>query len=165
VAGWGGFHSGAGFTPYAVPVPVVPGVTGQQASTASAALTAAGLTSSQTPVTSCPPSSFGQVISQNPASGTQAVFGQAVTLTVCAAKVSVPDVTGLDDASARSAITSAGLRVGTVTLTPNCTIAKGTVLSQNPAGGTQVTFGSSVSLNEATRSGSTAQATPHFCTK
>jgi beta-lactam-binding protein with PASTA domain len=74
-------------------------------------------------------------------------------------------VTGEDDASARADITSAGLHVGTVTLTANCTVPRGTVLSQNPDGGTQVRFGSSVNLNEATRSGSTAQAAPHFCTK
>jgi hypothetical protein len=165
VAGWGGFNVGQGSVPFAVPVPLVPDVTGQQASAASTALTAAGLTSTQSQTTSCPPSSFGQVVSQNPAAGQQEPFGQEVALTVCAALVTVPDVTGEDDASARADITSAGLRVGTVTLTANCTVPRGTVLSQNPGGGTQVRFGSSVNLNEATRSGSTAQAAPHFCTK
>ena len=166
VAGWGGFNIGQGSIPFAVPVPVVPAVTGQQANAAGSALTAAGLTSTQTQTTSCAPSNFGKVVSQNPAAGVQEPFGQAVTLTVCAALVTVPDVTGEDDASARSDITSAGLHVGTVTLKVNCTIPRGQVLSQSPAGGAHVTFGSSVNLTEATRSGSTAQkATPHFCTQ
>jgi len=97
-------------------------------------------------------------------------LGQTVTLTVCGAvvitpTVTVPNVTGQNDTSARNAITSAGLTVGSITLTVSCTIARGTVLSQSPAGGTHVPFGSAVSLTEATRSGSAVhQVAPHFCT-
>jgi len=112
-----------------------------------------------------PASLFGQVVNQSPLPGKQEPFGQTVTLTVCAGLITVPDVTD-DDASARNAITSAGLRVGTVTLTPDCTNPRGTVLSQDPNGGTQVRFGSSVSLNEATRSGrATHQIARRFCTQ
>jgi len=166
VSGFAGFLEHQPLTPLAVPVPVVPDVTGQQSSAANSNLTAAGLTGTQNQTTSCPPSLFGQVVNQNPLPGEQEPFGQAVTLTVCAALVTVPDVTGDDDASARNAITSAGLRVGTVTLTPDCTNPRGTVLSQDPDGGTQVRSGSSVSLNEATRSGrATHQIAPRFCTQ
>jgi len=165
VAGWGGLH-GSGPTPFAMPVPVVPDVTGQQAGAASSTVTAAGLTGTQIQTTGCPPSAFGEVVNQNPFPGHLLTLGQAVTLTVCAALVTVPDVTGDDDASARNAITSAGLRVGTVTLTPDCTNPRGTVLSQSPDGGTKVQSGSSVSLNEATRSGrATHQIAPRFCTQ
>jgi hypothetical protein len=166
VSGFAGFREQEPLTPLAVPVPVVPDVTGQQSSAANSNLTAFGLTGTQNQTTSCPPSVFGQVVNQNPLPGEQEPFGQAVTLTVCAAKVTVSALVGLSDSSARNAITSAGLRVGTVTLTPECTHPRGTVLSQNPDSGTQVLFGSSVSLNEATRSGSVSQqVVPHFCTQ
>ena len=150
---------------------MVPDVTGQQASAASSALTAAGLTSIRNGVTNCSASLSGQVLSTDPAAGQQASFGQAVTLTVCSTTVinptvTVPDVTGEDDATARSDITSAGLTVGTITLKADCTIPRGQVISQSPAGGTTAPFGSSVSFTEATRSGRAVhQITPHFCTQ
>lgn len=170
IVGWGGFHIHQ-TGPFAVPVPVVPDVTGQQASAASTALAAAGLTSTQNNVTNCSTSLSGQVLSTDPAAGQQAPFGQLVTLTVCSTTVitptvTVPDVTGEDDASARSDITSAGLTVGTVTLKADCTVPRGQVISQSPAGGTSAPFGSSVNLTEATRSGRAVhQITPHFCTQ
>jgi len=166
VSGFAGFLEHQPLTPLAVPVPVVPEVLGELASAANSNLTAAGLTGTQIQTTGCPPSAFGEVVNQNPFPGHLLTLGQAVTLTVCAALVTVPDVTGDDDASARNAITSAGLRVGTVTLTPDCTNPRGTVLSQSPDGGTKVQSGSSVSLNEATRSGrATHQIAPRFCTQ
>lgn len=89
-----------------------------------------------------------------------------MTLTVCGTTTTVPDVTGEDDATARSDITSAGLTVGTITLKVDCTIPRGQVISQTPAGGTTASFGARVSLTEATRSGSVQkQITPHFCTQ
>jgi hypothetical protein len=172
VSGYAGFHSSGGLSPFAVPVPVVPDVAGDTVSAATSALTAAGLTVSgtQNTVTNCAPSIVSKVASTDPAAGQQAPFGQAVTLTVCSTTVinptvTVPDVTGEDDASARSDITSAGLHVGTITLKVSCTIPRGQVISQSPAGGTTAPFGASVSLTEATRSGGTAQIAPHACTQ
>jgi hypothetical protein len=173
VSGVSGLDTNGQFIPFAVPVPVVPDVSGDTISTATAALTAAGLTVSgtQNTTTNCTPSATGNdVVGTDPAAGQQASAGQAVTLTICSVTVinptvTVPDVTGEDDASARSDITSAGLHVGTVTLKVNCTIPRGTVLSQSPAGGTTAAFGSNVNLTEATRSGSAVhQVVPHFCT-
>jgi cytochrome c5 len=175
ISGASGPDANGRFIPFAVPVPVVPDVSGDTVSAATSALTAAGLTvsSTQNTTTNCSPSISSQidVVSTDPATGQQASFGQAVTLTVCRVTVinptvTVPDVTGEDDASARADITSAGLHAGTITLKVNCTIPRGTVLSQTPAGGTTAPFGSSVSLTEATRSGSAVhQITPHFCTQ
>jgi hypothetical protein len=166
VSGFAGFLEQQPLTPLAVPVPVVPDVTGQQSSAANSNLTASGLTSTKNQTTSCPPTLFGQVVNQNPLPGKQEPFGQAVALTVCATLLTVPDVTGEDDATARSDLTAAGLHAGTITLKVSCTIPRGQVISQNPAGGASAPFGSSVSLTEATRSGSTAQqAAPHFCTQ
>ena len=58
----------------------------------------------------------------------------------------VPDVVGMTQSAAVSAITSAGLAVGTVTHDYSDTIPAGSVISQNPAGGVSVPFGSAVDL-------------------
>src|SRR2546430_834581 len=49
-------------------------------------------------------------------------------------------------AAATSAITGAGLTVGTVTMQSSSTVAAGTVISESPAAGTSVAKGSAVSL-------------------
>ena len=60
--------------------------------------------------------------------------------------VSVPDVVGLTQAAATSAITGAGLVVGTVTTASSSTVPSGRVVSQTPAAGTSVANGSAVNL-------------------
>jgi hypothetical protein len=63
-----------------------------------------------------------------------------------AAQVSVPNVVNTTQAAATTAITGAGLALGTITNTASSTVAKGSVISQNPAAGVSVSTGSSVSL-------------------
>jgi uncharacterized repeat protein (TIGR03803 family) len=60
--------------------------------------------------------------------------------------VSVPNVVGQTQAAAATAITGAGLIVGTVTTESSNTVASGTVISQSPAGGASVASGSAVNL-------------------
>jgi hypothetical protein len=60
--------------------------------------------------------------------------------------VSVPNVVGQSQANAQSAITAAGLTVGTVTEAYSETVAAGVVISQNPAAGTEALPGTAVSL-------------------
>jgi beta-lactam-binding protein with PASTA domain/CubicO group peptidase (beta-lactamase class C family) len=60
--------------------------------------------------------------------------------------VVVPDVVGLDQATAEAAIVAAGLVVGTVTTSTSDTVPVGSVVSQNPLGGASVAPGSSVDL-------------------
>jgi len=174
VSGISDIDTTGNFAPFAVPVPVVPDVAGDTVDAATSALTAAGLTvsSTQNTTTNCTPSVTGHnVVGSDPAAGQQAPFGQAVTLTVCGAvvitpTVTVPNVVGLSDGSARSAITSAGLRVGSVSLRFNCSIPVGTVLGQNPGSGAQAPLGSSVNLTEDTHQGSSSAAIhPSFCTQ
>ncbi|MGH8549812.1 MAG: PASTA domain-containing protein [Methylococcales bacterium] len=62
------------------------------------------------------------------------------------APVSVPDVVGQTQAAAQTAITSAGLTVGTVTQQASNTVPSGSVIRQNPAAGTSVAAGSAVNL-------------------
>ena len=60
--------------------------------------------------------------------------------------VQVPDVTGQARAAAESAITGAGLTVGTVTQQWSDAVSTGNVISTDPVGGTQVHPGSAVNL-------------------
>lgn len=60
--------------------------------------------------------------------------------------VVVPNVTGLDQAAAESAITAAGLAIGTVSFQSDSSIPDGAVVSQNPAANTTLPSGSSVDL-------------------
>ena len=70
----------------------------------------------------------GSVISQSPAAGTQVNTGSAVSLVVSSGlpQVAVPSVVGLTQAAATTAITGAGLTVGTVTprRAPRCPRAR-----------------------------------------
>jgi hypothetical protein len=75
----------------------------------------------------------------NSASGTH-------TVTVTAAQVTVPNVVGLTQAAATSAITAAGLTLGTVTTVSSATVAAGSVISQNPPAGNSAASGSAVNL-------------------
>ena len=63
-----------------------------------------------------------------------------------AAQINVPNVVGDTQAVATTAITGAGLTVGTVTRGSSATVASGNVISETPAAGTSAASGSSVAL-------------------
>jgi eukaryotic-like serine/threonine-protein kinase len=90
----------------------------------------------------------GTVIGQNPGPGTQVDRGSAVSFTISAgpATVAVPDVLCLDKASARSEVVGAGLEYqeGSKTFSEECDGAAGVVIEQNPAPGTEVAPGQTV---------------------
>jgi beta-lactam-binding protein with PASTA domain len=135
---------------------VVPSVVGQTQAAAQAAIVNAGLvvgTVVTQPSTSVP---AGIVISQVPASCTSVAPGSSVVLTVSSGAVltAVPNVVGQIQGAATSAITGAGLTVGTITTMASATVPAGSVISQDPMAGTSVPAGSSVSL--VVSSGSTA---------
>jgi len=60
--------------------------------------------------------------------------------------VAVPNVVTLTQAAATTAIATAGLTVGAVTTAASTTMPVGSVISQNPAAGTQVAGGSAVAF-------------------
>src|SRR5262245_41182453 len=62
------------------------------------------------------------------------------------AKVAGPNVEGLTQDAATTAITGAKLKVGTVTQRTSNTVATGNVISQDPASGSSVAEGSPVNL-------------------
>src|ERR1700730_9426148 len=62
------------------------------------------------------------------------------------AKMTVPNVLGLTQDAATTAITAAKLTVGTVTQQTSNTVAAGNVISQDPASGSSVAEGSPINL-------------------
>jgi len=148
---------------YAAPVPAVPDVTGLSPSNAATALQFYGLAGPQAlhHTTNCPGSSAGQIVGSDLAPGTREPFGTAVGLTECDL-ATVPNVVGLDDGSAQTAITAAGLRVGSVSLTRSCTVPAGNVMSQSIRAGTHVAGNTAVSLTESAGKG--PGLSPSFCT-
>src|SRR5207237_10506104 len=87
----------------------------------------------------------GTVISQDPVAAKKVPVGTAVNLVVSTG-VGVPNVVGLTQAAATTAITGAGLVVGTVTTAPSATVPAGSVISTTPTAGTRVTGASAVNL-------------------
>lgn len=90
----------------------------------------------------------GQVISQNPAEGSQAKKGDTVTIVVSQGtqSVKVPNVVNKSQADASSELTAAGLSVGTITTEYSDTVPEGSVISQGVNAGKFVDMGTSVSL-------------------
>jgi len=87
----------------------------------------------------------GVVLSQNPAANSQVAPGTAVALVVEEHKISLPNLTGMTVSTAGSKLKSLGLTIGNVT---NKVTGKkpGTIISQSPRAGSQVSPGSSVAL-------------------
>ena len=96
----------------------------------------------------------GTVVAQEPAAGAEGDEGGVVTINVSkgSAQVDVPSVVGLDRAEAENEIESANLRANVVVV-PSVE-PEGTVVAQNPAGGT-LREGSTVRLNVSSGSSAT----------
>jgi len=139
----------------------VPNVVGDSQAAATDAMDSAGLNTRVTTVTTagggCGPAANGTIIATTPAAGT--FTAPPVTMTFCdfPPVVTVPSVVGLADNQAQGTLTDAGLTVGTITLSGNCSFDPGTVLRQSPAPGTTVSRGTAVNLTEAT------PPKPHGC--
>ena len=95
----------------------MPNVLGDTQAVATSAITGVGLVVGTVTTASSSTVASGDVISESPAAGTGVNVGSAVNLVISSgpAKVSVPNVVGDTQAAATTAITSAGLTLGTVT--------------------------------------------------
>jgi beta-lactam-binding protein with PASTA domain len=123
----------------------VPDVVGLTAAEAVSKLDAAGLEAARRSVASSKPA--GTVVAQKPAAGAQVQRASAVTVNVAAApqQVGVPDVVGQALADALAELKTAGL--GSRAVRVPSQQPSGTVVSQNPAAGSQAKRGTVVRLN------------------
>src|ERR1700694_6105496 len=126
----------------------VPNVEGLTQDAATTAITAAKLTVGTVTQQTSNTVATGKVISQDPASGSSAAQGSPISLVISSGPqmVTVPNVEGLTQAAATTAITGAKLMVGTVTQQTSNTVTTGKVISQGPAGGSSVAQGSPAHL-------------------
>ena len=90
----------------------------------------------------------GDVISQDPVSGTMIRVGAGVNLIISLGQslVTIPDVIGLLQADAESNVDTAGLTIGTMTTAYDNTVPVGHVLDQTPPSGTSAAPKSPVDL-------------------
>ena len=144
----------AGNTATSAPVTVtvrnlatVPNVIGLTQPDAQAAILGAGLTVG-TVSTMNATAPAGQVLSQSPGFGVSVAASSPVAFTVSLgpALVTVPNVVGLTQASAQSAIVAAGLTVGATTTANSATVPAGSVISANPAAGASVAPSTAIAL-------------------
>ena len=114
----------------------VPNVVNQPQAAAVTAITGAGLGVGTVTQQSSATVAAGSVISQNPAAGVGVAAGSVVNLVVSSGPapapgpVAVPNVVNLTQAAATTAITGAGLVLGTVSQQSSATVPAGSVISQ-----------------------------------
>lgn len=92
----------------------------------------------------------GSVVKTDPAAGTPVNAGTSVTLYVSSGPavtyVTVPDVSGMTQDSAKSALENAGLKLGSVTTQSSKSVASGSVISQDQKAKSQVPQNTVVNL-------------------
>jgi serine/threonine-protein kinase len=127
----------------------VPRLVGATAGDAKARIRGLGLRWKLSPVESEKPE--GTVVGQSPSAGTRLRKGQAVTLELSTgpAAVTVPDVTGLDERSARAQLEAAGFSVQVTDEATTDPDQDGMVISQAPTGGSKGEKAGTVTLTVA----------------
>ena len=131
----------------------VPSVLNMTVEEATAALEKVGMVVTTVEVDST--KDIGTVVKQDPKPGVTAKAGDTVTLSVSkgTTKVTAPDVTGSTLDTAKADIVQAGLTVGSVSEDDGTSgQTPGTVVSQDPSGGSSVPKGSAVDLVVAAQS-------------
>jgi serine/threonine-protein kinase len=131
----------------------VPSVVGLSLQQAISRLNAAGFHANPSYQDSTAPAN--QVISQSPAPGTSATKGSSVTVNVSNGppQVNVPDVVGYTSQQALQTLESAGFKVVQQTISISDPSQNNIVQQQNPAGGSQATQGSTVTITVGQSSG------------
>ena len=124
----------------------VPRLIGLTAADARSQLRELGLRVTQRPVESAQPK--GTVVRQSPGPGTNLREGQSVLLAISTgpSRVSVPDVVGLDEDSARQELEASGFDVQVVDEPTEAVEEDRVVLDQDPAGGSSRPKGSVVTI-------------------
>ena len=130
---------------------VVPDVSEQTQSRATATLQNDGLTVNPTTTSNCAASSGGLVVGQSPPKGKSVHRGTSVVITVCSASqptfVIMPNLIGLPEGQAEAVLRNDGL-IAAVTTIPDCNSGgQGLVISQDPAGNESVRVGATVDID------------------
>ena len=126
----------------------VPNVVDMTQTAAESAITAATLTVGTITAVNSSSVPAGHVISQIPLAGSSVPQGSAVALWISLGPVmvAVPNVVGMTQTAAGSALTAADLTIGTITTANSSVVPVGQVISQDPIAGSSVPQGSAVAL-------------------
>ena len=124
----------------------VPDVSGKTQDEARTILQGQGLTVGNATTEDHASVSKDAVIRTDPVSGTSVQRGSTVSLVLSTGQTEVPDLTGMSQEEARSALSEAGLTVGNVTQEESSTVEEGKVVSHSPNKGGRVRQGSEVSI-------------------
>ncbi|MCX5758290.1 MAG: PASTA domain-containing protein, partial [Candidatus Hydrogenedentes bacterium] len=126
----------------------VPNVVGMTQAAAQSAITAANLTVGAITHQNNATVPSGSVCAQDPLAGASVSSGAAVALVISdgPALITVPDVVGMTQSAAASALVGAGLTVGDVTQHFSASVLAGQVISQDPSAGESVASGATVNL-------------------
>jgi len=124
-------------------VPTVVGMTLAQATTAVESIDNLTVSATYEYHNSVP---AGLVISQNPAAGTAVNVGTNVSIVVSLGRPIVPNVVGLAQAAAETAIEAVDNLSVSAAYEYHNTVPAGTVISQSPTGGTDVDIGTTVNI-------------------
>ena len=140
----------------------LPSLEGKEQSAAEQALKDLGLTA-DTQFAYSDTVDVGKVISTNPASGSDVVKGQQITVTVSQGPETktgtVPNVVKMTQADAQAAIIAAGFKVGSITEGSSDEVTEGRVISQSVVSGTKMDQGKTIDLVVST--GSDAPTVPN----
>ena len=125
-----------------------PDLTGLTTAAAETSLTNVGLKLGATTQETSNTVAVGLIIRQTPVAGTSVSLNSAINIVVSTgpATTIVPDILGLTQDAATTALTSATLTLGTVTEEFSDTIEVGKVMTQTPDAGTQVLLNSTVNI-------------------
>jgi serine/threonine-protein kinase len=132
------------------PLVKVPDVVGQSQDSAKSALQSAGFQVTTSSRADAAPS--GNVVSQDPAGGSEASSGSTVSLVISTGPpkttptATVPSVKGQQASAAADALKGAGFNVSQTTKNVTNPANDGTVLSQSPAGNSSANKGSTVTI-------------------
>ncbi len=129
----------------AIPLVIVPNVNRLTEAEALTALEDAGLVMVLGGTQPTNPNRVGEVVSQAPAAGTEVVEGSEVTVIIGEPRiVTVPDLDGLTQSQAQTALDGVGLTLVVGGTVPGPAEDVGRVVSQDPAAGTNIAEGSQV---------------------
>ena len=118
---------------------------------AQAALVKVGLTLGKVEQADSADAPPGTVLRSDPVAGTMVDPGTSVSIWVSSGNISVPNVVGLPSTQAQAELANAGFNVGTAINVVDTSVAAGTVLKQDPPGGTSASLGSTVTLTVSTQ--------------
>ncbi|WP_454931286.1 Stk1 family PASTA domain-containing Ser/Thr kinase [Actinomyces israelii] len=126
----------------------VPDVSGMTEEDAKSAIEGLGLTYNRGQDVPSDTVKEGLAVSSDPGAGTSAVLGTEITVSFSsgAATAEVPNVAGMSQSEARKKIEEAGLAWGDVTTEDSPSTQEGNVVRTNPAAGTSMSRGETVSI-------------------